>query len=201
MWVLSAHDDVCRSIRKRRVARKRSRGARRKRIPVRRRRQEFDALFRRARRQTSFSPSDMASIARRSPNGRRGSLYPTRNGPKESSLKPSQARGSTIILAYRWRTRLALDDAHLRLIRLMPKLSRSTLYRCLKHRGLSRIGPTATCPPLTTAALKGPYIFESPPMKLRFRDPDDVIGLGLPGPSRRRRDHERRLCGGLVGYT
>ena len=45
-----------------------------------------------------------------------------------------------IILAYRWRTRLALDDAHFRLKRLMPKLSRSTLYRCLKRRGLSRIG-------------------------------------------------------------
>ena len=43
-----------------------------------------------------------------------------------------------IILAYRWRTRLPLNDCHDRLRRLMPKLSRSALYRCLKRRGLSR---------------------------------------------------------------
>jgi hypothetical protein len=48
------------------------------RIPVRRRRQQSDALFRGARRQTSPSPSDTVSIARRSPNGRRGSSFPTR---------------------------------------------------------------------------------------------------------------------------
>jgi hypothetical protein len=47
------------------------------RIPVRRRRQQSDALFRRARRQTSLSPSDIVSIARRSLNGRRVSSFPT----------------------------------------------------------------------------------------------------------------------------
>jgi hypothetical protein len=72
---------------------------------------------------------------------------------------------------------LALDDAHLRLKRLMPNLSRSTLYRCLKRRGLSRIGPTATCPPLTTAALKGPHSFEITINEVVFRDPDDSLGV------------------------
>jgi hypothetical protein len=47
------------------------------RIPVRRRRQQSDARFRGARRQTSPSPSDIVSIARRSPNGRRVSSFPT----------------------------------------------------------------------------------------------------------------------------
>ena len=61
------------------------------RIPVRRRRQEFDARFRRARRQTSLSPSDMASIARQSPNGRRVSSFPTSEWAEESPLKPSHA--------------------------------------------------------------------------------------------------------------
>src|SRR5271169_4827326 len=76
-----------------------------------------------------------------------------RMGPKNPRPSLLALHDEVIILAYRWRTRLALDDAHFRLRRLMPKLSRSTLYRCLKRRGLSQIGPTATCPPLTPAAL------------------------------------------------
>src|SRR5277367_388949 len=73
-------------------------------------------------------------------------------GPKNPRSSLLTYEEEAIILSYRWRTRLALDDVHFRLRRLMPKLSRSTLYRCLKRRGLSRIGPTKTCPPLTTAA-------------------------------------------------
>jgi hypothetical protein len=63
-------------------------------------------------------------------------------GPKNPRSSLLTLPDEAIILAYRWRTRLALDDAHLRLKRLMPNLSRSTLYRCLKRRGLSRIGST-----------------------------------------------------------
>ena len=62
----------------------------------------------------------------------------------------------------------------------MPKLSRSTLYRCLKRRGLSRIGPTATWPPPTTAALKGPYSFEITAHEVVFHDPNGVLGLIFP---------------------
>ena len=100
-----------------------------------------------------------------------------RMGPKNPRSTLLTLKDETIILAYRWRTRLALDDAHLRLKRLMPNLSRSTLYRCLKRRGLSRIGPTAICPPLTTAALKGPYSFEITAHEVVFRDPDDSLGV------------------------
>jgi hypothetical protein len=102
-----------------------------------------------------------------------------RMGPKNPRSTLLTLEDEAIILAYRWRTRFALDDAHLRLKRLMPNLSRSTLYRCLKRRGLSRIGPTATCPPLTTAALKGPYRFEITANEVAWRDPGDVIGLGF----------------------
>ena len=63
-----------------------------KRIPVRRRRQVSDAQFRRVRRQTSFSPGDMASIARRSPNGRRGSPYPTSEWVRTPAPRFSRAR-------------------------------------------------------------------------------------------------------------
>jgi hypothetical protein len=54
------------------------------------------------------------------------------------------------------------------------------VYRCLKRRGLSRIGPTKTCPPLTTAALRGPYIFEITAHEVVFHDPDGVLGLIFP---------------------
>jgi hypothetical protein len=102
-----------------------------------------------------------------------------RMGPKNPRSTLLTLEDEAIILAYRWRTRLALDDAHLRLKRLMPNLSRSTLYRCLNRRGLSRIGPTATCPPLTKAALKGPYRFEITTNEVALRDPGDVIGVVL----------------------
>jgi hypothetical protein len=103
-----------------------------------------------------------------------------RMGPKNPGPRLLSEADEAIILAYRWRTRLALDDAHSRLRRLMPKLGRSMLYRCLKRRGLSRIGSTAICPPLTTAALSGPYIFEITVHDVVFRDPDDCISVVRP---------------------
>src|SRR5271166_6621154 len=82
-----------------------------------------------------------------------------------------------IILAYRWRTRLPLDDCLDRLRRLMPKLSRSALYRCLRRRGLGRIGSTASSPPLTSVGLKGPYRFEITAIEIVFRYV--VLGAGF----------------------
>jgi hypothetical protein len=52
-----------------------------------------------------------------------------RMGPKNPRSRLLTLHDEAIILAYRWRTRFALDDLHLRLKRLMPNLSRSTLYR------------------------------------------------------------------------
>ena len=90
----------------------------------------------------------------------RDTVFDERMGPKNPGSKFLTLKDEAIILAYRWRTRLSLDDSHVRLRRLMPKLSRSALYRCLKRHGLSKIGRTAMCPPLTSAALAGPYCFE-----------------------------------------
>src|ERR1700722_3487778 len=90
----------------------------------------------------------MASIARQSPNGRRGSSYSTREWVRR---KPAQAS------------------------------SRSAMKRSFSPTGgvpASRsIGPTATCPPLTTAALKGPYSFEITAHEVAFRGPDDSLGV------------------------
>ena len=83
-----------------------------------------------------------------------------RMGPKNPCSSVLTRDDEVTILAYRWRTRLSLNDCHDRLRRLMPKLSRSALYRCLKRWGFSRIGSTAPSPSLTSAALRGPYTFE-----------------------------------------
>ena len=74
--------------------------------------------------------------------------------------RPLTLNDEVIILAYRWRTRLWLDDSLLRLIRLMPQLSRSALYRCLERYGLSKMGRTNISPPLTSVSLAGPFRFE-----------------------------------------
>jgi hypothetical protein len=105
-----------------------------------------------------------------------------RMGPNNPPPRLLSREDEAIILAYRWRTRLALNDAHFRLKRLMPKLTRSTLYRCLKRHGLSRIGPTAACLP-TATALRAPYIFRITCHEV-LCDPDDgpgaeVVGIGL----------------------
>ena len=81
-------------------------------------------------------------------------------GPKNPRSKFLTLDDEVIILAYRWRTRLSLDNSLVRLRRLMPQLSRSALYRCLERHGLSKIGRTNVSPPLTSASLAGPYRFE-----------------------------------------
>ena len=81
-------------------------------------------------------------------------------GPKNPRSKFLTLDDEVIILAYRWRTRLSLDDLLVRLRRLMPQLSRSALYRCLERHGLSKIGRTNVSPPLASACLAGPYRFE-----------------------------------------
>jgi hypothetical protein len=90
----------------------------------------------------------------------RDTPFDERMGPKNPRSRDLTLEDDAIILAYRWRTRLSLDDSLVTLRRLMPKLSRSALYQCLKRYGLSKIGRTAQCPPLTTAGLAGPYCFE-----------------------------------------
>ena len=103
----------------------------------------------------------------------RDTPFDARMGPKNPRSSVLTLEDEAIILAYRWRTRLSLDDSLVRLRRLMPQLSRSALYRCLKRHGLSKIGSIAKCSPLTSAALKGPYCFEITAIKIG--GPDDVF--------------------------
>jgi hypothetical protein len=81
-------------------------------------------------------------------------------GPKNPRPRLLSLSEDAMILAYRWRTRLSLDDCHTRLKRIMPKLTRTTLSRCLVRYGLSQIHGTAVPPALTPSALTGPFTFE-----------------------------------------
>jgi hypothetical protein len=108
----------------------------------------------------------------------RESTSDARMGPKNPGSNVLTLNDEAIILAYRWRNRLSLDDSLARLKCFIPQLSRSALYRCLKRHGLNKIGRTANCPPLTSAALKGPYCFEITAIKIGA--PDDVFGGTFP---------------------
>jgi hypothetical protein len=98
-----------------------------------------------------------------------------RMGPKSPRSKSLTLEDEMIILAYRWRTRLSLDDSLVRLRRLMPQLRRSALYRCLERNGLSKIGRTNVSPPLTSCSLAGPYRFEITANKVAC----DIIHLSV----------------------
>ena len=108
-----------------------------------------------------------------------------RMGPKNPGSKLLSRRDEAIILAYRWRTRLALDDCLVRLKRQMPHLSRSALYLCLKRWGLNNIRPTAASPTLSSRALAGPFCFDITANQVAFHD--DVFGWPLrsSSPSKR----------------
>jgi transposase len=106
----------------------------------------------------------------------RDSVSDERMGPRNPRPRLLTEKDEAIILAYRWRTRLPLNDCLVRLQRFMPKLNRSTLSRCLKRYGLGRVGKTATAPPLTCETLmRGPYRFEITANTVVF--PAEVIGV------------------------
>jgi hypothetical protein len=101
-----------------------------------------------------------------------------RMGPKNPCSSVLTPNEEAIILAYRWHTRLSLDDSLVRLRCFIYQLTRSALYRCLKRHGLSRIGRTAKCPPFTSAALNEPYRFEITVNEVG--GPGDVFGKAFP---------------------
>jgi hypothetical protein len=108
----------------------------------------------------------------------RDTPFDERMGPKNSRSRDLTLEDEAIILAYRWRTRLSLDDSLVRLRHRMPKLSRSALYQCLKRRGLSKIGSTAKCPPLPSGSLARPYCFEITANEVSI--PDGMFSVVFP---------------------
>ena len=101
----------------------------------------------------------------------RESTSDERMGPKNPCSSVLTQNGEAIVLAYRWRTRLSLDDCLERLRRVMPQLSRSALHRCFERHGLGKIGRTDPRPPLTS---DGPHRFEITANEVVF--PNDILG-------------------------
>ena len=89
-------------------------------------------------------------------------------------------KDEAIILAYRWRTRLALNDAHLRLRRLMPKLEP---LNAVSMSEAPWAQPNRLDRDLSAShhrRPRGPYIFEITVHEVIFHDPDDCLGLFFP---------------------
>jgi hypothetical protein len=106
----------------------------------------------------------------------RESTSDERMGPKYPRSKVLTLNDEALVLAYHWRTRLTLDDSLVRLKRLIPKLTRSALYRCLKRNGLNNIGwADVRPPPLKSAGLAGSYFFEITANEVAI--PDGPFGL------------------------
>ena len=108
----------------------------------------------------------------------RDTPFDARMGPKNPRSSVLTLGDEAIIVAYRWRTRLSLDDSLARLKCFIHQLSRSALYRCLRRHGLSKMGRTAKRPPFTDAALNRPYRFEITTVEVG--GPGDVFGKALP---------------------
>jgi hypothetical protein len=128
----------------------------------------------------------------------RDTPFDARMGPKHPRSSVLTLEDEAIILAYRWRTRLSLNESLMRLRCLMPQLTRSALYRCLKRHGHSNIGSTAKCPPLTSAALRGPYCFEMTSIKIGA--PNDVFAE-VPPVFLAVEDATREVCAQVATTT
>jgi transposase-like protein len=72
---------------------------------------------------------------------RRRSTEDSRSGPRKPTSPTLTPAEEALIVVFRRRQRLGLDDCFRVLKRAIPNLSRSALHRCLRRHGLSRIPP------------------------------------------------------------
>jgi hypothetical protein len=70
---------------------------------------------------------------------RRGTTSDARKGPKQRVSTVLDVVEEALIVVFRKRTRLPVDDCLVCLKPMIPALSRSALHRCLKRYGVSRI--------------------------------------------------------------
>src|SRR6476620_12517326 len=69
----------------------------------------------------------------------RGSVADLPTGPKEPKSTSLSLEDEAIIVAFRQHTLLPLDDCLYALQATIPHLTRSSLHRCLKRHGISRL--------------------------------------------------------------
>jgi transposase-like protein len=79
-----------------------------------------------------------------------------RMGPRTPMPRLLTAKEEVIIIAFRRRTRLALEDCLALLRPIIANLHRSQLHRCFTRYGLGAIGKTAAAPPVFAFGPPGP---------------------------------------------
>ncbi len=72
---------------------------------------------------------------------RRSSVEDRKMGPKNPRSTVLSVREEALIAAFRKHTLLSLDDCLYALQPVIPKLTRSSLYRCLQRHGIDRLPP------------------------------------------------------------
>ena len=73
---------------------------------------------------------------------KRGSVTDLPTGPKEAHFTSLSLEEEAIIVAFRRHTLLPLDDCLYALLPTIPRLTRSSLHRCLQRHGISRLPDT-----------------------------------------------------------
>src|SRR3954471_1738330 len=73
---------------------------------------------------------------------KRPSVQDERTGPKEPHSTVLSLEEEAVIVAFRRHTLLPLDDCLYALQATIPHLTRSSLHRCLKRHGISRLPNT-----------------------------------------------------------
>ena len=73
---------------------------------------------------------------------KRGSVADLPTGPKEAHSTSLSLEEEAIIVAFRRHTLLPLDDCLYALLPTIPRLTRSSLHRCLQRHGISRLPDT-----------------------------------------------------------
>ena len=78
---------------------------------------------------------------------KRTSVADLPTGPREAKSSTLSAEQEAIIVAFRRHTLLPLDDCLYALQATIPRLTRSSLHRCLQRHGISRLPEIETTAP------------------------------------------------------
>jgi hypothetical protein len=125
-------------------------------------------LSEKSRRAIQESKDNNATLARRfRRNPKTIAIWRGRSSPESARMGPKTpmprlltAKEEVVIIAFRMRTRLPLEDCLVRLHPLIPNLNRTQLYRCLRRYGLGKIGPTAKAPRMSVSPLNVALAFD-----------------------------------------
>jgi hypothetical protein len=124
----------------------------------------------------------MTSTLRQWLNGvrKRTTVEDAKMGPRQPHSTVLTAEQETIIVAFRKRTLLALDDCLYALQASIPHLTRSSLHRCLQRHGISRLPDVEGDKPAKRKFAKyaiGYFHLDTEPERFRLNPHHHCMGL------------------------